>query len=163
MLALAKDSLRLAAYGDADIVATLWTAATGSYHRLCGGATNGTAWFQEVSDLCKAGLERTDVLVADANAYARFRERVVTEIDELEPVLTQAIAENGWMDVPDAVLALRMCATDVSPELAFRFALRVIIEYSCEIERDRYKKFEQLGREFCYGEYVVSRAAFLVH
>jgi hypothetical protein len=165
VLALAEDALRLAASGDADTVATLWECATGSYHRLNGDSVSGLAWFREVADICERGLTQAGVhanLEVGESAYGAFTGRVVAEIDELEPALDEAIENNPMASIPGAVSALRVCASDICPELAFRVLLRFLMEHSCEIDHDLYARFVELGHEFSYGEFVVSRISFLM-
>ncbi|MZD09701.1 hypothetical protein GTW43_32160 [Streptomyces sp. SID5785] len=164
VLALAEDALRLASSGDADTVATLWECATGSFHRL-NGAVSGLDWFREVADICERALTQAGVhanLEVGESAYGAFTGRVVAEIDELETALDEAITNNPVASIPNALPALRVCASDICPELAFRVLLGFLMEYSCEIDHDLYARFAELGREFPYGEFVVSRISFLM-
>jgi hypothetical protein len=165
VIALAEDALRLAASDDADTVATLWESATGSCHRLYGDSISGLDWFQDVADICERGLTQAGVhanIEVGESAYDALRGRVTAEIDELEPALDEAIANSPLASIPGAVSALRVCASNICPELAFRVLLRVLMEYSCEIDQDRYARFVELGHEFSYGEFVVSRISFLI-
>lgn len=165
VLALAEDALRLVASDDADTVATLWECATGSYHRLYGDPGSGLDWFREVAGICERGLTQAGVhagIKVGDSVYAPLGGRVVAEIDELEPALGEAIENSPSASIPGAVSALRVCAVNICPELAFRVLLRVLVEYSCDIDRNLYTRFVKLGEEFSYGEFVVSRISFLM-
>ncbi|MGW3644546.1 hypothetical protein [Streptomyces sp. NPDC000878] len=165
VLALAEDALRLVASDDADTVATIWECATGSYHRLDCDSVSGLDWFQEIADICESGLAQAGTYAnveVGASVYSGLIGRVTAEIDELDSALSEAIANSLPVGVPGVVSALRECASNICPELAFRVLLRVIMECSFAIDRDRYSRFVELGQEFSYGEFVVSRISFLV-
>ncbi|WP_380281620.1 hypothetical protein [Kitasatospora purpeofusca] len=161
--ALADDAHRLAGSNAASAVATLWECATGSNHQL--DADKALAWFREIATICESRLSGVGWSVSSPigeSPYGELRERVVAEIDQIGPRLAEAIERNSWKGIPEAVASLRFCAVSICPELAFRILMRVLMEYSCNIDPDRYVRFVKLGREFSHGEFVVSRAEFLV-
>ncbi|MFG3225503.1 hypothetical protein ACGF07_12105 [Kitasatospora sp. NPDC048194] len=161
--ALAEDACKLAGSSAGSAVATLWECATGSNHRLDAGMA--LAWLREIATICESRLNWLGWPASSPigeSPYGELRERVVEIIDQIGPGLAEAIERNSWKGIPEVVTSLRFCAVDVSPELAFRILLRVLIEYSCNIDQDRYEEFVELGQEFSYGEFVVSRAEFLV-
>ncbi|MFJ9639914.1 hypothetical protein [Streptomyces sp. NPDC101178] len=165
VLALAEDALRLTASDDADTVATLWECATGSYHRLYGDSVAGLDWFREVAGICEGSLTQAGVhanIKVGQSVYDSLKGRVIAEIDELEPALSEAIANSPMAGNAGAVSAMKVCAADICPEIAFRVLLRALMEYSCEIDRNLYARFVKLGQEFSYGEFVVSRISFLM-
>ncbi|MFC9689122.1 hypothetical protein ACFTSF_11320 [Kribbella sp. NPDC056951] len=161
--ALAEDASALAASGAAGPLATLWECATGSNHRL--DADAALAWFQNIASISGSrliGVDQAKIESMHESSYDELRARVVLEIDQIGSGLNEAIEKNSWVKLPGVVASLRFCATDVSPDLAFRFLLRAIMEYSCSIQRIQYERFIELGRDFAYGEFVVSRVEYLV-
>ncbi|GAB3938469.1 hypothetical protein GCM10029976_053000 [Kribbella albertanoniae] len=159
--ALGEDALALVASGPPAMVATLWECATGSNHRV--GVDAALAWFQSIvsiSEIRLAGVGQPQIESVD-RPDDELRERVIREIDQIVPSLDDAIQENAWKEIPGVVKSLRFCATVVSPDLAFRFLLRAVMEYSCRIEPAQYARLVELGRDFGYGEFVVSRAEYL--
>ncbi|TXL90353.1 hypothetical protein [Streptomyces sp. IB2014 016-6] len=162
VLALAVDARRLAASDAADVVAAVWECATGPYYSLRRESKNGLEWMREILGICEIALDRTGPHsedVVDGSPYFDLMGRVVGEIDAVGLALSEAVS----VDSPTATAsALRACAVDISPELAFRVLLRGLMEYSIEIDRDDYLRFEELGKRFSYGEFVVARISFLV-
>ncbi|MGI5398878.1 hypothetical protein ACQEVG_05350 [Streptomyces sp. CA-135486] len=164
-VALAEDALRLMASGAAGTVETLWECITGSNYRLDVNEVNGLDWVREIAVICEASLRGAGLPASrevGESLYGGLTERVVAEIDEIGPALVETIERNSWKGIPSATSELRKCATEICPELAFRIFLRVLMEYSFNINRRQYVRFVELGHEFSYGDFVVSRTEFLI-
>ncbi len=163
--ALAEDALRLEEAGDDGEVEVLWACATGSYHRLDVDGITGLDWVRVIVDQCNLRLLEVGspaLRAVGRSPYGELSAEVVAEIDAIEADLIEAIDRESWASIPGFVRELRKCATAVCPELAFRVLLRVLMEYSCPIGRVQYERFVNLGGDFSYGEFVVSRIEFLV-
>ncbi|MBW8484424.1 hypothetical protein [Actinomadura parmotrematis] len=161
ILALANDALKLVSRGDENTVSILWECATGSNHSLRSANETGLIWFQYIIHICEVKIDNPDIINV-GNNFSNLRTNIIKEIDSVESALVSLVERNFTTGVPGAVSALKNCALNISPELAFRVLLRVLMEYSIDLNSFQYGRLLNLGREFDYGEFVVSRLSFLV-
>jgi len=161
--ALAEDALLLTDRGTPDVVATLWESATGSNHRLDRHAV--AAWFGRIASVSESrlmGSDQSEMRSSSEYMYGELRDKVVLEIARIGRRLDDAVEKNSWAKISGVAASLKSCAADISPELAIRFLLRALMEYSCNIRTAEYAMLVDFGRDFSYGEFVVSRVKYLV-
>lgn len=158
VLLVRRDARMLHEQLPAERITTLWTGCveSGEDFFLKSQLTDGAEWVRQVIEVCDAWLLHHPhaVTLSEADRY---------EGRELDGRVGNIITEFAdWFD-RDMVQALAECVDRCTPDLAFRLLLQALPEASrafspdyLELSREQYARLASLGREFRYGEYVVS-------
>ncbi|WP_173142657.1 hypothetical protein [Kibdelosporangium persicum] len=118
-----------------------------------------------VADLANGRLAefgRPPVMAPDPNPYPECRQDVLTEISLIGEAVNDAATKRELNGTPDLHRSLHMCAEEISPDLAFRCLLRVLVTVDLSIDRQQYARFVDLGARFSYGDFLVSTIEFLI-
>ncbi|MEJ8638081.1 hypothetical protein [Streptomyces sp. MS2.AVA.5] len=147
-----------------DRITVLWEgcADEGKYFFRRGRVTDGAAWMREVIGVCDAWLSRrTDTpALCDADRYegTELASEVLTAVEEFTSLLDREVVD-----------ALAECARCCTPDLALRLLLRALPMKSASLSPNylylsegQYERLQALGKDFHYGEYVVSAIDYLV-
>ncbi|MFD8494919.1 hypothetical protein [Amycolatopsis sp. NPDC059657] len=112
-----------------------------------------TSWTQWMHDV----VERCDQWLADHNAPH-------IEFPAPTEELTTRVAKEITEAVPgdETETALLRCATACSPDLAFRFLLKILRSSWYEVSGEQYDRLALLGQELDYAETVMSEVGELV-
>ncbi|WP_415951718.1 hypothetical protein [Streptomyces sp. KLOTTS4A1] len=132
----------------ADILSTLWRAATGGTIRPQALGLDGRDWLLLIAAECRAHLAEVAPAYhpADTPIRSDLTDSVVREIRELTPRLEQ---------VDISPQAVHEVATMVDPDLGYRLLLRALRSFHIPLEKDRYIRFTRLSEEFGHGaEYL---------
>ncbi len=123
------------------------------------------AWFQDVETLCTAQLisdgHAPEDLITGTVSQA-LADAVFDELHLIGPMLADATTSHPYAAVPEVVPALELTARSVDPDLGFRLLLRCLSRYWVPIDPPTYGRYTDLGRQFGFGEYIVSACDFLV-
>ncbi|WP_197523298.1 hypothetical protein, partial [Actinokineospora pegani] len=141
----------------------LWQAAAG----LSNGSRSipiGLGWLEEVIEVCNELLPTpttSDTVVNEVDPATA--NRLLAEIDALEPTLTQRISTKYGQEIPTFSRSLRTCVTDISPDLAFRLLLCALSQYGVNYSLEQHARFVELGEHFSYGELLVLTTEYLAY
>ncbi|OKI25144.1 hypothetical protein [Streptomyces sp. CB03911] len=164
--ALERDASSLARSAMPDSrLSDLWNASTDGNHLLPPGHSGGRAWMAEVANLSRQRLRQlqgpghTESHEAGQSTKNRRNLTEVTRLTEsLAPHLAASVGRN-WRhaEAPiDLHATLVECANIVSPELAFRLLLRILVASFVQVDQEILKEIRRLGQSFDYGEFVLS-------
>ncbi|WP_143047060.1 hypothetical protein [Amycolatopsis xylanica] len=111
----------------------------------------GTRWMELIAERCDRRLAGHDAPEVEIPGPGRqFASAVEVEATEVLPA-------------DDVRAALIRCVRQCSPNLAFRFLLRVIGERGYKLSAAQYERYVRLGEQFGYGEFVVSDIKYLAN
>ncbi|MEU2248028.1 hypothetical protein [Streptomyces sp. NPDC019224] len=165
VLLVRRDARMLHERLSAERITTLWSGCVENGERffLNSRLTDGAEWVRQVIEVCDAWLLRHPhaATLSEADRY---------EGRELDGRVRNTITEFAdWFD-RDMVQALAECVDRCTPDLAFRLLLQALPTASVaasphyrDLSREQYARLASLGREFRYGEYVVSDVEHLAH
>ncbi|MFD8494920.1 hypothetical protein [Amycolatopsis sp. NPDC059657] len=152
VIALRNDAMLLLDGLESDEIERLWLASAYSgnfFGSRTFGITTGAQWMERIIERCDRRLASHSAPTSRIPGPGRQLASTVTA------EVTEALSEH------DLCAVLVKCVSECSPDLAFRFLLRVIGERRHRFSTTLYERYARLGEEFGYGEFVVSDVKYL--
>jgi hypothetical protein len=149
----------------ADVLMTLWVAATGGNYNPQRLGMDGRKWLTVVVTVCVEQVRQAAPGFVPTAPEPVAQERaadVLAEIDDVASAVTRATESSFGREVSAVVPALRLALRHVGPDLAFRLLLRILDAYQVDIGEAQYGRYEDLGAHFGFGADHVSDVQHLV-
>lgn len=155
--ALRCDAMSMRSGLTGEEIETLWVAGTGGtfWFGPDGVWQSGPGWLDTIVDRCDRWLRIHGAPEPEPEAGPQLADRVAAEITSMTASVPERL-DPGHV-VADALLR----CVRVSPDLAFRWSLRIARERGWPLERSQYERLVALGEQFQYGEFIVSDAKHL--
>ncbi|MFD5411566.1 hypothetical protein [Streptomyces nojiriensis] len=139
-----------------DAITVLWLAATDRGYSIDRFGVGGREWLEQVAEVCEEHL----AVVAPAYVPAApppatgAGDEVLREIRGMSPLAaTTAVSPDFHPIEGTAVMeALEQVATQVDPDLGFRWLLRTVEVLQLPLTEEQYTRYEALADRFHYGE-----------
>ncbi|GGZ90875.1 hypothetical protein ACFOOM_04985 [Streptomyces echinoruber] len=162
VLLVRRDARLLLDHLAPDRIEVLWEACTAEESFFPRRAADGAEWMRRLTEVCDRWLSRRadTPALSDADSYEgrELAGPVLAEVEEFRSVIGSQVAD-----------ALTECARRCTPDLAFRFLLKVLPrkyftppDRYFHLTREHYARLEDIGTALRYGEFVVSEVKYLV-
>lgn len=159
--AILEDAVRLEKSSlPTEVIATVWTVASGGGYNLAYFGIDGRDWLRRVAAVCSGHVRQADPAqvpaVEPVKAAEESVDAVVEVIGSAAPALAAKAAAFHGHEAGDVVRGLEMVTTEVDPDLGLRLLLRVLNACRVPISDAQYARYEVLGEAFGYGRFHVS-------
>lgn len=159
--AILEDAVRLEKSSlPTEVIATVWTVASGGGYNLAYFGIDGRDWLRRVAAVCSGHVRQADPAQVPAVEPVKAAEEsvhaVVEVIRSAAPALAAKAATFHGHEAGDVVRGLEMVTTEVDPDLGLRLLLRVLNACRVPISDAQYARYEVLGEAFGYGRFHVS-------
>ncbi|WP_319461981.1 hypothetical protein [Micromonospora sp. RTP1Z1] len=135
-------------------IEALWVAGTdGNFPFGPDGAwSTGSDWMRTIVQRCDQWYRETGRTPLSRPAPgAGLADAVTREVTLLSASVLERLDPDGRVTA-----ALLRCVRACSPDLAFRWSLRIARRSHLALEASQYARLVRLGEQFKYGEYIVS-------
>ncbi|MFD0782968.1 hypothetical protein ACFQZ8_03360 [Micromonospora azadirachtae] len=155
--ALRSDALLMRRGLTGEEIETLWGAGTGGtfWFGPDGVWPSGPSWLEVIAERCDQWLRTYGEPEPEPEPGRELADTVAAEIR----TMTAAVPER--LDPGHAVADALLRCVQVSPDLAFRWCLRIARLRGWPLQRSQYERLVALGEQFEYGEFIVSDAEYL--
>lgn len=157
--ALRTDALSMRSGLTSGEIETLWVEATGKnfWFGPDGDWPSGPGWLSAIIEICDLWFQTHDWPDPQPGLGRDLADSVITEITAMTALLLER-KDTGHV----VIKALLRCVRECSPDLAFRWSLRIARKHHWPLERGQYERLVALGKQFGYGEFIVSDLEDLV-
>ncbi|MFF1909934.1 hypothetical protein [Kitasatospora sp. NPDC058218] len=143
-----------------DALSIVWLAATEARFDPSGGNLTIRAWLQRIADTCIGFVRREDPAFVPSGPgpvrHPELMDTVLVEIRQVGAALNEkAVASVYPPPLAALVPTLEAAVAELGPDLGFRLFLRAMKVYFVPIGPARLERFERIGSQLGYHEWVV--------
>lgn len=138
-------------------IETLWLKSIAGSFPFGGVIGSGRDWMRMIIDQCDAWLSgKPEPQLSTGDLYDGLEERdaVLLLIDEMSEAGALPAIEQG--EYPPVSTVLTECARRCTPDLAFRFLIRMVLRSGVRLTAEQYGPLLRQAEAFSYGEFLMA-------